>query len=220
MKLTAFLAFTLALPLAAQFDRTATFPVATVDPPGTAGGRGVVRAGCTPTSMSVAKAGSLAAQELGRWTCLAENMSTSPQFISFVGFALDFIELHPVSPADVADIFATKQGMSRYGKLARAAEIAGVLTGIATPLGGIRLTAQAVAAIFEVTYGAGKLGDFFNRKIPPSSNALAGQWGPVDTVLLQPGQGMQWKVYASKMHGAKEIGPRMLTPVPMPEVRQ
>ncbi len=173
-----------------------------------------VRAGCTPDSMAVARAGSLAAQELGRWTCYAQNLTTTPQKLSQVGFALDFMELHQLGAADVADVFSQKQKMSKAGKAARTAEVVGVVAAMATGLSGITVSARVIGAIGTVTYGAGKLGDYANRQIPPSTNALAGQWGPADTVVLAPGQAIQWKVYASKMKGAKEVGPKILTVVP------
>ncbi len=209
---TALLFLTITVPLSA-------WQGVAIAPPGSTGETRLVgvRAGCTPDSMAVARAGSLAAQELGRWKCMATNQTNTKQVISLVSFSLDFMELHQVDSADVADIFNMKQKMSKAGKIARGFEVVGVAAGVGLGIGGlgtaIKLSVQLVGAIGAATYGAGKLGDYFNRQIPASTNALAGQWGPADQVVLLPGQGIAWKVYASKMHGAKELGPRILTPV-------
>lgn len=164
--------------------------------------------------MAAAKAGSIAATELGRWTCYAQNLTNVNQKVSQISFALDFIELHQLSDVDVADVFATKQQMTKGAKIARGAEIGGLVAGAAMGLSGIDIPARAVAAIGTLTYGARVLGDIATKQIPPSANALAGQWGPADIILLAPGQAIKWKVYASKMKGATQIGPRALTLIP------
>jgi hypothetical protein len=131
--------------------------------------------------------------------------------VSRVGFALDFIELRQAEAPDVADIFGQKQKMTKAAKLARVCEWVGVGAGIVVGLSGVTVSARLVGALGAGTYGATKFGEYLTKQIPPSTNALANMWGPTDTVMLAPGQGISWKVYASKMQGAKSIGPKSLS---------
>lgn len=185
-----------------------------------------IRAGCTADSMPVALAGSIAARELGRWTCYAQNVGTTELVLSRAGFALDFLELRQLDYADVIDVFSQKQKMTKAAKVARAFELAGFAALVATGGSGVVLTAVEERAIGIGTYAATKGAEYFKAAIPSIANATSGLL--TQDILLQPGQSAQWKVYASKFSGASQLGPKILTqpavlnpnPAPSPELRR
>jgi hypothetical protein len=191
--------------------RTATLLVALALIGGQA--RAQIRAGCTADSASVIKAGTLAATELVRYSCYAQNIGPQTQTLSRTGFALDFLELRQLDLADVADVFAQKQGMTKTAKAVRVLEYAAAGAAFITGQGYVAVTVRVASAAGLVAYGASKLGDQLAKEVPPTANALSGMLA--QDVVLAPGQGYSWKVYASK--GSKAvIGPRMLSTFPIP----
>jgi hypothetical protein len=184
-----------------------------VQPPGSTGTTVVavqgIRAGCSPDSMSVALAGALAAREMGRWQCMFQVIGNQPQKLSVAGFYLDFIELHHVDPPDVGDVFLQKQKLSKAAKAARICEFIGIAALIATGQSYWKPAADVVKALGVGTYGAAKLGEYFKGQVPPTANALSNIL--TEDVTLQPGESRIFKVYASLVHGAHSLGPRMLT---------
>lgn len=170
-----------------------------------------LRVGCTADAMAVARAGSLAATEMGRWTCYAINKTTTTLTLSRAEFALEFMELRQLDQADVADVFNQKQKMTKAAKFARMAEFIGIAALIATGQNYWKPAAEVVKALGVGTYGATKLGEYFTKQIPSTTNALANLL--VADVVLKPGQSIQWKVYASKIHNASSLGPRILAGV-------
>lgn len=167
-----------------------------------------IRAGCTADSMPVARAGSLAVQELGRWSCYAINKTSIALTLSRAEFALEFMELRQLDQADVMDVFNQKQKMTKSAKAARIAEFIGLAALIATGQNYWKPAADVVKALGVGTYGVAKLGEYFKGQIPPTTNALANLM--TTDVVLKPGQSVQWKVYCSKIAGASHIGPRIL----------
>lgn len=168
-----------------------------------------IRAGCTADSMSVAMAGSLTAQELGRWTCYAQNTSTQTLTLSRAGFALDFMELRQLDIPDVTDVFTQKQKMTKSAKAARVAELAGFGALLVMGQAYVHIGVKAALATGLLTYGSTKAVDYFSKQVPPTTNALSGLL--TADVQMAPGQSVQWKVYASKLKGASSLGPRILT---------
>ena len=179
----------------------------------------IIQAGCTADSMTVAAAGSLSVAAAGRWSCFARNIGTQPATFSPVGFALDFMELRQLDQADVIDVFTQKQKMTRAAKIARVLEFVGMVAVAAAGQQYWKIGVKAVSGIAIVAYGATKFGEYATKQIPPTTNALAGMIGTQD-IVLQPGQGIQWKVYASKMQGASHVGPKILTQPGTPVVFQ
>lgn len=181
-----------------------------------------IRAGCTADSMSIAKAGSLSAQEMGRWSCYALNIGTQPVQFSPSAFALGFTELRQVDPNDVADVFNQKQKLSKWAKTARVCEWVGVASGIVIGISGVEVSARLIGAIGAGTYGATKFGEYATNQIPSTANATAGLLPPAGFVM-NPGQEMRFKVYASKVHNADHFGPRdsdLRGVFPLPSVKQ
>jgi hypothetical protein len=215
---------TLAVVVAA-FSMSAA-PQVAVSPPNTTGAQHAIivsgiLCGMTADSMSVAEAGSLSAKELGRWTADCRNMSTVPLTLSWIGFKLDFMELglRPLDADDVTDVFNQKQKMSKAAKTAKVFEWVGLAALLAS--GGQtywKLTERAAARMAQASgltaYIATKAGDYFTKAIPSTTNALAHLL--TQDVTLQPGQGVEFKVYASKMPHASHLGPKLLT---QPEVK-
>lgn len=162
----------------------------------------------TPDSMASVRAGSLPATELGKWReyCYLPANNPGPSSFTQEEFAIRFKQLHQLDQADVADIFNTKQSMTRWAKAAKVCEVLGAAGLAATGIGGVRIGVQAALAIGVFTYTATKAGEYATRQIPPTTNALSGMCGS-GTVTLQPGQGFNCKIYASKMKGATDIGP-------------
>lgn len=171
---------------------------------------GQIRAACTADSMAVARAGSIAAQELGRWTCYARNEGDMPDVMSPAGFAMDFIELRQLNAADVADVFAQKQKMTTPAKIAKVAEYVGFAGLLIMGQQYVKVATTVATGVGIATYGASQASNYFGKQIPPTANALSGLLGDKD-VVLQPGQSATWKVYASKMPNASHVGPRVLT---------
>lgn len=165
----------------------------------------------TPDSMASVRAGSLAATEIGKWRENCYLPADSPHASSFTQeeFAIRFIKLHQLDAGDVADIFNVKQSMTKWAKVAKVCEVLGAAGLAATGIGGVRIGVQAALGIGVFTYTATKAGEYATRQIPPTTNALSGMCGP-GVVMLQPGQGYNCKLYASKMKGATEMGPVVL----------
>jgi hypothetical protein len=169
-----------------------------------------IRVGCTPDSMAAARAGSLAAAELGRWRCYALNVGPTQANLSATAFALGFMELHQVSAADAADIFGMKQAKTKKAVAARVLKYGLVGAAIVTSGGWISVTPAIAGWLGLAATGASQVQQQLEKEVPTTSNALAGMWGPNEVVALAPGQGFQWKVYASKIKGAAALGPRTL----------
>lgn len=165
---------------------------------------------CKPDSPAVSNAGSLAAREIYRWNCFAKNMSTVPVQLSYIGTQMDFPEIHEIDVADVADVLTQKQKKSTPAKIAQIMEYIGLGGGIVAGLAGVPITAKWATVIGAATYSASKAQDYFEKQVPSSANALAGMWGPEDTVVLPPGGTKKWKVWASKMKGAQTLALRPL----------
>lgn len=167
--------------------------------------------GLTPDSMASARAGSLAATELGKWraNCYLPANNPGPSSFTQEEFAIRFNKLHQLDQADVADIFNVKQSLTRWAKVARVCEVLGAAGLAATGIAGVRIGVQAAIGIGVMTYTATKAGEYATRNIPPTTNALSGMAGP-GTITLQPGQGVNWKIYASKLKGASEMGPYIM----------
>jgi hypothetical protein len=163
--------------------------------------------------MSVAQAGALAAHEMGRWSCYADNLSDRPLKLSVAGFALDFIELHQVQPSDVIDIFNQKQKMTKAAKAARAFEFIGVVGLLVSGQTFLKLSPATAAKLAQSaglgTYGATKLGAYFTQQVPSTTVAISDML--TADVVLQPGESKSWKTYASKIHDVHALGPRILT---------
>ena len=154
-------------------------------------------------------AGSLAVSSVGRWSCYCINTGTVPLTLSRAGFALDFIELRQLDPADVADVFSQKQKMTKQAKAARIAEWIGFAALLATGQNYFKIGVKAVQIVGLATYGSTKLGEYLTKEIPSTANALAGML--TTDIVLAPGASISFKTYASKMSGASHLGPRFLT---------
>jgi hypothetical protein len=154
-----------------------------------------LRAGCSPTSLTVQMAETLSVNGLWEYECYAQNIGTTTQTLSVVGFALDFLQLEQVSQADIVNIFTQKQAESGWAKAGRYAGYAGFGAMAATGGAGTLLSANVLRWIGLATYGATQLEKLSASQEPSIANATAGML--TSDQVLAPGAGYQWKVYAS-----------------------
>lgn len=166
-----------------------------------------IRAGCTPMSVDNIMEQALSANGLWEWNCYAQDIGTTNAILSVTGFALDFIQLQQLTPAEVTDIFTQKVKMSGWG---RAAQIAGFVGAAALLAGGqgYFVVGQRVASTIGLAaYGASEAQPLFVAQEPSISSAIAGML--TSDQVLTPGQGISFKVFASNT--GSPIGPGPLT---------
>lgn len=169
-----------------------------------------IRAGCSASSMASQRASSLAALEIGRWECYAMNLNgAEAQTLTPAGFALDFLELRQIDPAQVVEIFTVKQ---RRTKKAVAVElISYAILGVTyvTSTGVLAMTAKQAASLGVAATGAHLYGDKLAAEIPSTVPAIGTQL--TQPITLPPGGTYHWTTFASKVRGADHVGPKILT---------
>lgn len=172
-------------------------------------------AGCTPVSMTAARAGSIVTPGVGRWSCYAVNYGPNSEPFSPAMFALDFPELHLIPAEQMNDIIQVKQNRSWQGIAVKVLGYALIGAVVVTGSGAAHVNPTTVSRLAMGALGAGKLSDQLNRDIPASAPFLSDLF--VSDVTLspygKPGFWKKWTAYSSLIGpaGTKALGPRPIT---------